>query len=450
MDDGTARSLKKGVTMDRRLGRIIVPSVVLALGVAGCSTGPDLGVRSSFYEDWNADISRSGYVPVLPFQEDVRVGDMYLYQNDPEVSNFFGSSAPSLNSGGGTMRWGSINVAEMVDDEYSRRQRFNETAAGDDAWMGEADANLRDIAISSASAITATGAQAGGLIPTEAADLAPGTNWEDAQAITVRLSETESYGLPLSRLLDAIVEKRADGAYLRAPYNDDISLLASGTRDRVFLRVVGEVAYVRAADIAITLDSDAVRERAEKMYERDLYERQQAQALAEQQRAEQRERALHAIEARRKARAQAEREAAQRGETLPPEDFDTSGVLLAAAPPPAVGLTPEQIAAARDEEVAASVRPFARAERINAELRANDVARPINNSVQFLSMSEDSVAMRKFFRHGLAFAVRGITLEVEASTGKVLRLTPMGEDFRRPAVAKDRGAEEPKPERVQP
>ncbi|MEQ9095917.1 MAG: hypothetical protein RIE32_06600 [Phycisphaerales bacterium] len=424
--------------MNRQLGWITVSSLVCSLGLAGCSSGPDLGVRSSFYEDWNEDIGRSGYVPVLPFQEDVRVGDMYLYQNDPEVSNFFGSSAPSLNSGGGTMRWGSIDVADMLSDEYGRRQRFTETPARDDAWMGEADSNLRDVAVSAASAITVSGVEAGGLIPTEAADLAPGTNWEDAEAITVRLSETESYGLPLSRLLGEIIESRDDGPYLRAPYGEDIGLLATGTRDRVFLRVVGEVAYVRAADIAIKLDSEAVRKRAERMYERDLYERQQAQALAEQQRAEQRERAREVIEARRQARERAEREAAERGETIPPEDMDTTGVLMDETPPPPVRLTAEEMAAAREEEIAASVRPFARAERINTELRENDVARPINNTVQFLSMSDDSVAMRKYFRHGLAFAVRGITLEVEASTGKVLRLTPMGEDFRqRPVTGED-------------
>ncbi len=433
-----------------------MPSLVLVLGAAGCSSSPDLGIRSSFYEDWNKDIGRGGYVPVLPFQEDVRVGDMYLYQSDPEQSNYFGSTAPSLNSGGGTMRWGSINVADMLDDEYSRRERFGETPTGSGEWTGDNDSNLRDIAVGAATAITVQGVDAGGLIPAEAVDLAPGTNWEDAEAITVRLSETESYGLPLSRLLGEVIERRDDGLYLSSPYSDEIGLLGSSSRDRVYLRVVGEVAYVRAADIAIKLDSQAARERAEKMYERDLYERQQAQKLAEQQRTEERERAQAVIEARREARQRAEREAAERGETLEPDDMDTSGVLLDETPPPAVDLTREQMAAARQEEVAASVRPFAWAERINTKLRENDVARPINNSVQFLSMSDDSVALRKYFRHGMAFAVRGITLEVEASTGRVLRLTPMGENFRQRPATQDREDEgeretgEASAERVQP
>ncbi|MFI4915978.1 MAG: hypothetical protein ACIAS6_05650 [Phycisphaerales bacterium JB060] len=371
---------------------------------------------------------------MLPFQEDVRVGDMYLYQSDPEQSNFFGSAAPSLNSGGGTMRWGSINVAEMLSDEYSRRERFGETPTGGGEWTGGSDSNLRDIAVGAATAITVQGADAGGLIPAEAVDLAPGTNWEDAEAITVRLSETESYGLPLSRLLGEVIEQRDDGLYLSSPYSDEIGLLSPGSRDRVYLRVVGEVAYVRAADIAIKLDSDAARERAEKMYERDLYERQQAQKLAEQQRAEERERARAVIAARQQERERAEREARERGETLEPDDMDTSGVLQDQTPPPAVDLTREQRAAARQEEVAASVRPFAWAQRINATLRENEVARPINNSVRFLSMSDDSVALRKYFRHGVAFAVRGITLEVQASTGRILRMTPMGETFRRRPV----------------
>src|SRR5690606_33799845 len=162
-------------------------------------------------------------------------------------------------------------------------------------------------------------------------------------------------------------------------------LLATASRDRVYLRVVGEVAYVRVADIAIKLDSDAARERAEKLYQRDLYERERAQKLAEQQRAEDRERALAADEQRRRARERAEREAAQRGETLEPDDMDTRGVLQDEPPPPAVDLTREQVAGARQEDVAASIRPFAWAQRINATLRENEVARPINNSVQFLS-----------------------------------------------------------------
>ena len=45
----------------------------------------------------------------------------------------------------------------------------------------------------------------------------------------------------------------------------------------------------------------------------------------------------------------------------------------------------------------------------------------------FISVTDESVALRRLWPRGLAIGVRGLILEVDASTGRVLRSGPMGQ-----------------------
>ena len=70
---------------------------------------------------------------------------------------------------------------------------------------------------------------------------------------------------------------------------------------------------------------------------------------------------------------------------------------------------------------------FVRAQAIN-DVLAEAVGDNVPGSlVHFISVTDESVAIRRLWPRGLAVGVRGLILEVDAGTGRVLRSGPMGQ-----------------------
>ena len=68
---------------------------------------------------------------------------------------------------------------------------------------------------------------------------------------------------------------------------------------------------------------------------------------------------------------------------------------------------------------------FVRAHAINQVLIHSGVDNYPGGLLRFISVTDDSVSVRRTWQRGLAIGVRGLTLEVEKATGKVLYAGPM-------------------------
>ena len=69
---------------------------------------------------------------------------------------------------------------------------------------------------------------------------------------------------------------------------------------------------------------------------------------------------------------------------------------------------------------------FARAQAINRVLMESNTDRVTGSVLRFLSVTDESVSIRRIWKRGIAVGVRGLTLEVDWRTGKVVRIGPMG------------------------
>ena len=72
---------------------------------------------------------------------------------------------------------------------------------------------------------------------------------------------------------------------------------------------------------------------------------------------------------------------------------------------------------------------FVRANAINKLLIESDADDLPGGFLRFISITDDSVTVRRIWQRGLAIGARGLTLEVDKSTGEVLRSGNMGTLF---------------------
>ncbi len=86
---------------------------------------------------------------------------------------------------------------------------------------------------------------------------------------------------------------------------------------------------------------------------------------------------------------------------------------------------------------------YVRANSINDIFRESDAYEYPGGFTRFVSVTDESMSIRRTWDPGLAIGVRGITLEVDAETGEVLRAGPMGLALRQltePVLASDQPA----------
>ena len=101
--------------MHRVIGILIIAHVLFVVG--GCST-PDTGFKAT----WSESVGAFGLIGVLPPEEDLRVGDFFVFAQDPEAPN-----APRMLRVNGAARWGTVDVLSALESEYERRRSWPRT-----------------------------------------------------------------------------------------------------------------------------------------------------------------------------------------------------------------------------------------------------------------------------------------------------------------------------------
>jgi hypothetical protein len=344
---------------------------------AGC--GRPSGSRLAI--EWATPFSDLGYVLVDPPQEDVRVGDVFVYAANPEPRSTSAADEARSEKMGTRGRWLTLPVLGDVENDYQQRPEWPQTPirateAGERSWSEATSTGqqgifvpqpvpnrLRDISLAWMSATMSGQEEANAAIPTELVNLAPGTAFDDYKGITVSVGAAEMYALALETVLGFLVDEDTTGDQpawvLKEQYRRFLPLAALSDSDTVWVRVVSEVVYMRSMDIVV----------------------QTAQAPEDVQ-------------------------------DIPPPEMTS-----AKPPAPTILLAPGEDPA---------VIPFQRAEEINRLLAAANNDRLPGGMSRILSVTDKSVSMRRIWSRGLAVAARGLALEVDKNTGAVLRLGAMG------------------------
>jgi len=372
--------------MERRPSAITEPvnvpehtsTVILAVTLGALAALSACADSRSSRAAWAEPFERLGLVPVEPPNEDLRVGDLFVYAVDPEGER--GGSTRTVDRRIGAVgRWASLPIATQLDEEYERRPSLPPTPA----WTGlhtegrpwpEATTSggasifapggvavrLRHVTIPSGARVVGTDFVET-LIPSEVVSLTTGDQWQDAKGITITIGSAELYSLSLDTLLSLLVEETddADGRsyVLKSEYRNRLPLIAQLGSGHVWVRVISEVLYVRSMDMAI----DAVE--------------------------------LDDME------------------DIPPPD-------LTSAPKP----PPERAPVEGDP----LVQPFERAARINQLLAASGTDRTPGVVTRIVSATDSSVTLRRIWQYPIAVAARGLTIEVHSGTGAVVRIGTLG------------------------
>ena len=332
--------------------------------------------------------------PILPPREDIRVGDLFVTTTDPRISVGVGRAAA-------TPRWGSIPVHDELVAEYRTRPSWPATPdaffqissngngrewpeakeAGDKSIFAADDVTkrLRLVGLGQFSAATITEGDLSAVIPTEAMNLALGHSRRSWKAVTIRPVGGESYGIPLSRAIDLLLDRVSgdDGDHyvLKQPYRDQLSLFHGSTTRIVWLQVISEVVYVRGVEVTVqtteSFDSDETLEASELM----LDDESKPDAATPE-------------------RTQVP-SAAGKGQT---DEDDTLDPFFGA---------------------------FVRAKAINDVLIESDNDDVPGGFIRFLNVTDGALSLRRVWKRPVALGVRGLVLRIEARTGSVVGATIM-------------------------
>jgi hypothetical protein len=387
------------------------------------------------HDAWAAAFSQMGLVSVYPPREDIRVGDVFLAHQDP------GQIGRSLLCRG--VRWASVPTRQSLEEEYSDRRPWPGTppdfiqggrhrdqprrwpeptseAGASIFGADEAPDRLRMVGMDLLSSISFTSGSANTLVPTEAANLTDTISWAKDKAVSLRLGGTESYQLPMQLLLSQVVEETAgtttvanpDGStreitttewFLRQPYRDGLSLAAGGQK-MARLHVLTEVLYMRTIDVSVqSKRSQPDSELASEPLMASAFYRGTGEGDEEDS---------PASEADEDGSDSGDADDESAGPDAPPGDERAADSDLAD--------TPSEYESPSDHAIDPIYGAFVRAEAINRVLIESGVDDLPGGAVRFLSVTDDSVAMRRILPRGLAIAARGFTIEVDPSTSRVL------------------------------
>ncbi len=402
--------------MNHRCVSRSIAVVVLGLHLAvplGCQSGGSSsrsGSRGAILDQWGERISSTGLVGIMPMAEDIRVGDIFAFSISPDqlAAGSGAARQAAARRIAASSRWASLPVLTDLSDEYAQRPSWPRTP---DAFVGRTGApavwqepdteggtsifapepivtRLRIVGLGQFAAVSFSGSDLETVIPTEAATLIAGTADPRTLAVTLRAGSAESYSLSLDRviglLLDDATGDGGTGFVLKQPYRQNLDLIADSLTGRVWLQVISEVVYIRSADITIRTFGATPKE-----------EEVTAEELAKVAK-----------------KVQQSSTTAETDAPAQPAAMDTPGRELVA------------YAATKLDPLYGA---FVRAQAIN-DVLADSVGDDVPGSlVHFISVTDESVALRRLWPRGLAVGVRGLTLEVDAATGRVLRSGPMGQ-----------------------
>jgi hypothetical protein len=415
----------------------LLGAVVALTGHGGCSQPLPTG---QFNDDWAQRLDTMGLVPVMPPREDIRVGDIYALSLNPEAAVSQQQRKAAAREVAGVTRWDTLPVLSELTDEYRQRPSWPRTpdsfllptAEGEpSAWEepeaqsgsifdpDEVPTRLRIVGVELFTTVSFGGSNLDHIIPTEAATLITGDANSNIMAINMRAGSAESYALSMDEVIGLLTEPAAGQTEARfrikQPYRDRLDFIADPIKNRVWLQVVTEVVYIRSADVSIRLKLETPRDD----------EVTAAELLP------------HVIEAQpspaeppTEAPAEAPTEAPAEPPAEAPADeapgadddqapgADDSGAQEAATEGPTVD---EGIRAYAATKLDPLYGAFVRANAINEMLEEMDADDVPGGTTRFLSVTDESVALRRVWPRGLAVGVRGLYLEVDATTGDILK-----------------------------
>jgi len=408
-------------------GKVWTPlvAVVVLAGHGGCSQPLPTG---QFNDDWAQRLATMGLVPIMPPREDIRVGDIYALSLDPEAAVSQQQRKAAAREVAGVTRWDTLPVLSELNDEYRQRPSWPRTpdsfllptAEGEPSSWEEPEAQsgsifdpdevptrLRIVGVELFTTVSFDGSNLDHIIPTEAATLITGDANSSVMAINMRAGSAESYALSMDDVLGLLTEPatgQTEAKFrIKQPYRDRLDFIADPIKNRVWLQVITEVVYIRSADVSIRMKLETPRDD----------EVTAAELLP------------HVIETQPSPEAApAEAQAEAPAEDAPGADDDQA---------PGADDTGAQEAATEDPTVDAGIRAYAvtkldplygafvRANAINEMLEEMDADDVPGGTTRFLSVTDESVALRRVWPRGLAVGVRGLYLEVDATTGDILK-----------------------------
>ncbi len=369
---------------------VVVAFVAATLaGLVGCRFFEQLTLPSEEPETleernsaWVEVIRQVGLVPILPPREDVRVGDIYVYPVDPEGE----SASAEASRLSALSRWSAVPVLEKLDSEYKERRAWPRTPEGflqvaqdldSRAWpeaVEESDTSvfspeaqpkrLRLFGLTPFASMTFTSGDLNRLIPSEVVNVILGTAWRDVKTITLRPRGAESYSLSMAGLIDLLLDEIPGGE--RTAY---------GLKDE-YRRHLSFVADAGSESVWIRVISEVLYFRA-----LDVIIRTE-------------------------------------------EEFDEDDAVQASELT-AVDTEPDSIGTEGTEALDPALGPYARADAINQTFIHSHADEYPGSFMRFLAVTDDSVSVRRVWQRGLAIAVRGLTLEVDTKTGRVLASEPI-------------------------
>jgi hypothetical protein len=424
--------------------RIILLGVVIGILTGGCASS-----ESKIYLDpeetfdpgsnggvWDSPAGRMGVVPIMPPSEDVRVGDMFVYPFNPDV--YSATVASGLARGLSTSpRWATLSLLDELEQEYQLRPAWPATP---DAYLqisdnpekrewAEAQApqnqsifardsvtdRLRNIGLAEFSTFTLVEGNVNALLPTEVINLVLGSAWNDDKALTIRLNSAETYSLGLQKVIEVAIGDSDQVATLKSPYRNQLRLVADPLSSSVWVRVLSDVVYVRSIDFIIQstsgFETDDITNANEFVVELEetVTRTEEEMPAAEDDDNETAAESRDDESQQEQAAAQTEGEESQQDEAT--VDVVVTETVTESLP---------------DHELDPAFAAFVRANAINEILIASDSDDLPGGFLRFVSVTNDSVTVRRIWKRGLAVGGRGLTLEVNKDTGEILRSGHMG------------------------
>ena len=356
-------------------------AILIAAGIVACATpsGDDGGPgrptssRLTFADEWSAAIHDMGRTPVYPPTEDVYVGDVFAFSAPPSFASV--KSAAGLRAAA-TPRWSSLQVLPQLEDEYRQRPAWSpstQPGAGESLYRADrVPVRHRIVGLRSMLKVTLQLPDLEPFIPIEIAPLIEGPATPARFGVSVQAGDAEVYSLSidtvLEQLLDIADEPDGGGFTLKQEHLGNLSLVADPVTGKAYLVVLTEVLYMRSIEATVR--------------KRDT---PQAEAPAE---------------------GEQEQDAVETAE-------------------PATAAPAESGTEAPDEE-ARGVAAILRAEAMNQAFDEAGIEDRTGGTVQVVMATDDAITLRRNWPYPLAVAVRGITLEVDVSTGSVPRMSPLG------------------------
>jgi len=385
--------------------------------------------EAKFGNQWDTPFDRMGVVPVLPPSEDVRVGDIFVYSFNPDLqirsSNRSRRTEISISP-----RWDSLSLLQDLEAEYRMRpdwpatpdlnpQSANGASRSESGDASTAQARnlfsaehvpqrLRIFGVPELNTFVLSEEQANSVVPSEAINLVFGSAWNDDKVIAIRINSAETYSLGLRKVIGAALDDTGPEIVIREPYRNQLYLLADPAVDSVWVRILSDVVYVRSIDIIIQSRSG---------FEEDEEANASEFVAGVEETVTVTEEEIAAGETVAQTATQGMQDGEDSGNNGPAADNAADEEILR---------TETVTEVVPDHALDPAYAAFVRANAINEMLVESSADELTGGFLRFVSVTDDSITVRRVWHRGLAVGARGLSLEVDKVTGTVLRSGNMG------------------------